>query len=205
MYGIILALLGSFVYTTRKLSGKIFLATERIAVADYLKIPEVARRLDVSEKTARRYVKAGTIPSVFVGGAYRVSEAGLLKYLQGARIEPEVEEAPKSQAPGPWRVRLRALDKEKKRDLALAAKGVVGDTWLGATTTRELRALKAFAADHGVSAEEILETLIEDTPGLDEMLDRLEARARIRAEEFAEESREAVDATLERAGIERGA
>lgn len=57
-------------------------------MAEYLKLTEVARRLDVSEKTARRYVKTGTLPSVFVGGAYRVSEADLAEFLEGARVEP---------------------------------------------------------------------------------------------------------------------
>lgn len=92
-------------------------------MADYLKIPEVARRLDVSEKTARRYVKAGTIPSVFVGGAYRVSEEDLAQYLQGARVEPEVE-APKALASEPWREQLRALNKEEKLNILEAAKAM---------------------------------------------------------------------------------
>ena len=158
-------------------------------MADYLKIPEVARRLDVSEKTARRYVKAGTIPSVFVGGAYRVSEEDLAKYLQGARVEPEVE-APKVQAPEPWRDELRALDKTQRRDLALTAKGFVSDTWLGATGPRETRALKAFTDRHGVGAEDVLEALVEESPGLEETLNAL-------AERFLKESRRAVDEALE--------
>ena len=58
-------------------------------MAGYLKIPEVARRLDVSEKTARRYVKAGTLPSTFIGGAYRVSEDGLEEFLHRAEVKPE--------------------------------------------------------------------------------------------------------------------
>lgn len=67
-------------------------------MADYLKIPEVADRLDVSEKTARTYVKTGRIPSVFIGGAYRVSETDLEEYLRGARVRPE-DQTPKAQAP----------------------------------------------------------------------------------------------------------
>jgi len=60
---------------------------ERRPVADYVKLPEVARRLDVSEKTARRMVKSGKLPAVFVGGAYRVSEEDLAEYLEGARVD----------------------------------------------------------------------------------------------------------------------
>ena len=58
-------------------------------MADYLKIPELARRLDVSEKTARRYVKAGTLPSTFIGGAYRVTEEDLDEFLHRAEVKPE--------------------------------------------------------------------------------------------------------------------
>jgi len=64
-------------------------------VADYLKIPEVARRLDVSEKTARRYVKAGALPSTFIGGAYRVTEEDLEEFVHRAEVTPE-EASPKA-------------------------------------------------------------------------------------------------------------
>lgn len=57
-------------------------------MVEYLKLPEVARRLDVSEKTARRYVKSGALPSVFIGNAYRVSEEDLEKYLRRAKVQP---------------------------------------------------------------------------------------------------------------------
>jgi excisionase family DNA binding protein len=57
-------------------------------VAEHLKLPEVAQRLGVSEKTARRYVKSGALPSVFVGGAYRVSEEDLKAFLQSAKVPP---------------------------------------------------------------------------------------------------------------------
>jgi excisionase family DNA binding protein len=57
-------------------------------VAEQIKLPEVARRLGVSEKTARRYVKSGALPSMFVGGAYRVSEEDLEGFLQGAKVTP---------------------------------------------------------------------------------------------------------------------
>src|SRR5215213_8547194 len=60
---------------------------ERRPVADYVKLPEVARRLGVSEKTARRMVKSGKLPAVFIGGAYRVSEEDLAEYLEGATVD----------------------------------------------------------------------------------------------------------------------
>ena len=58
-------------------------------MSEYLKIPEVARRLDVSEKTARRYIRRGELPSTFIGGAYRVSEEDLASYQKGAIVKPE--------------------------------------------------------------------------------------------------------------------
>jgi excisionase family DNA binding protein len=67
-------------------------ARERRAVSDYLKIPELADRLDISEKTARNYVKSGVIPSAFVGGAYRVSEKDLAEYLRQAEVRPGKEQ-----------------------------------------------------------------------------------------------------------------
>jgi excisionase family DNA binding protein len=57
-------------------------------MAGYNKIPEVAYKIGVSEKTARRYVKSGELPASFIGGAYRVSDADLEKFLEGARFKP---------------------------------------------------------------------------------------------------------------------
>jgi excisionase family DNA binding protein len=67
-------------------------------VANLLKLTEVAQRLDISEKTARRYVKRGVLPSVFVGNAYRVSEEDVAEYLRHARVggehDPKVQALP---------------------------------------------------------------------------------------------------------------
>jgi excisionase family DNA binding protein len=57
-------------------------------VSEYLKLPEVARRLDVSEQTARRYIKSGALPSVFIGGAYRVGEEDLEAFVEAAKVTP---------------------------------------------------------------------------------------------------------------------
>ena len=51
-------------------------------MTDYVKLPEAARRLGVSEKTARRMVKSGKLPAEFIGGAYRVSEEDLAEHLE---------------------------------------------------------------------------------------------------------------------------
>jgi excisionase family DNA binding protein len=81
-------------------------------LADYLKIPEVARRLDVSEPTVRRMVKGGKLPSVFVGGAYRVSEADLAEFLENAKVEPGKGEAP----PSPEQPNFNGLLEEERRE-----------------------------------------------------------------------------------------
>jgi excisionase family DNA binding protein len=69
-------------------------------VSEYLKLPEVARRLDVSEQTARRYIKSGALPSVFIGGAYRVSEEDLEAFVEAAKVTSGGG-SPKAQAPPP--------------------------------------------------------------------------------------------------------
>lgn len=77
-----------------------------------LKLPEVARRLGVSEKTARRYVKAGALPSVFVGNAYRVSEKDVEEYLERARVTPGKAPAP----PSSTQPQLNGFEEERRED-----------------------------------------------------------------------------------------
>ncbi|MDP9487450.1 MAG: helix-turn-helix domain-containing protein [Actinomycetota bacterium] len=113
-------------------------------MADYLKIPEVARRLDVSEKTARRYVKDGTLPSVFVGGAYRVSEEDLDEYLREARVQPGKAGAP----PLP---ELEKVSEEERRYLSALL-----DPW-----TKQLRHLSNTCGPHL--------RLLPDAPPYEEM------------------------------------
>ncbi len=86
-------------------------------MAEYLKLPELARRLGVSEKTARRYVKAGALPSVFIGNAYRVSEEDLEEYLRDARVQPgdldpKVTAPPSSKTDAEWRENTQFLREE---------------------------------------------------------------------------------------------
>ncbi len=69
-------------------------------MADYVKIPALARRLDVSENTARRYIKAGRLPSSFIGGAYRVTEQDLARYIEDSKVtDPPKAAAPPSRQP----------------------------------------------------------------------------------------------------------
>lgn len=94
-------------------------------MADYLKIPELARRLDVSEKTARTYVKNGTIPSVFVGGAYRVSEKDLANYLHRSEVKP----LPKTSAPAGTTNMQSAPGRHEPESSESQAKVRIGQNW----------------------------------------------------------------------------
>jgi excisionase family DNA binding protein len=113
-------------------------------LADYLKIPEVARRLDVSEPTARRMVKGGKLPSVFIGGAYRISEEDLAEYIEGARVTPGKAQAP----PSPEQPNFNGLIEEERRE---AIDGLFG-SWVG--MYEESIARWSRAAERGFSSAE---------------------------------------------------
>lgn len=85
-------------------------------MADYLQIPEIASRLDVSDKTARKYVKTGELPSTYMGRSYRVSEEDLQAFIESRRVEGP--KAPKAK-------RRASLDYlgEAKRQLANSSYG----------------------------------------------------------------------------------
>jgi excisionase family DNA binding protein len=93
-------------------------------VAEQLKLPEVARRLGVSEKTARRYVKSGALPSMFVGGAYRVSEEDLEGFLQGAKVTPSGG-SPKAPRRSPSEPSFNDVLKEERR-LSRFSEAIIG-------------------------------------------------------------------------------
>jgi len=46
--------------------------TQQLAQPIYLNTEEIARRYNVNEDTARRWIRTGRIPGVRLGGAYRV-------------------------------------------------------------------------------------------------------------------------------------
>lgn len=91
-------------------------------MTNYLKLMEVAHRLGISERTARRYVTRGELPSVYVGNSYRVREEDLEEYLRQA----EVKTGPKAEAPS-----------------AKASPGQPSDS--EATPSKYLRAWRAYA------------------------------------------------------------
>jgi excisionase family DNA binding protein len=111
-------------------------------VAEYLKLTEVARRLDVSEKTARRYVKSGALPSVFIGGAYRVSEGDLEEFLDNAKVDPG--KAPASSQPS----FNGLLEEEQQQRRGILARGVAdaADKWEATVSNPDASLYKISAA-----------------------------------------------------------
>ena len=49
-------------------------------------IPTVAERLDVSEKSVRRYIERGELPAYKIGGQIRIGEEDLQNFLRSCRM-----------------------------------------------------------------------------------------------------------------------
>ncbi len=106
---------------------------------DYLKIPELSRRLDVSEPTVRRMVKGGKLPSVFVGGAYRVSEEDLARYLEAAKVRPGKAPAPLSREVAEQAGLASEVSEEARRLLSYLAGGIERDVQRWQRWIKEVR------------------------------------------------------------------
>ncbi len=65
----------------------------------YLKVHEVARVLGVHPDTARRYVRDGVIPSVFIGNSYRVRAEDVERFIERRRRGSTEEEAAAAPVP----------------------------------------------------------------------------------------------------------
>jgi len=63
-------------------------------MAEFMKIPEAARRLELSERTVRRHIKRGELSSVFLGGVYRIEEEDLEAFVEGRRVKPPQAQVP---------------------------------------------------------------------------------------------------------------
>ena len=83
-------------------------------MVELLKLAEVARRLGISEPTARRYVKSGKLPSVYVGGSYRVRDTDIEEFLRQAQVRPG-ENLPKAGAPSSTEPSLDDVLEEERR------------------------------------------------------------------------------------------
>ena len=49
-------------------------------------ISTVARRLDVSEKSVRRYIERGRLPAYKIGGQIRIAEEDVRAFLSSCRL-----------------------------------------------------------------------------------------------------------------------
>jgi len=158
-----------------------------------LSLSEVAETLEKSERTIRRWIKSGKLKAYKPGRDYLIPESAIRELIEGSEVYPKVQAPlfPPDNVQEPRREALQehveALGQKRKRDLALAAKGYVSDFWLGATSAREARDVKQLAEAYGVEVEDVLEVLVQDTPGLAETLDRFEERARELAAKFEQE------------------
>ncbi len=176
-----------------------------------LKLPEVAQRLGVSEKTARRYIKAGTIPSVFIGNAYRVREEDLEEYVRQAQVEPGGGDAPKAPSrPSPEapkdaseEARLSFLDGWRESILAVVNKlGKEFDAAREGGSREDLLTLYSVVAFSRLGAAESLEAeeVMQEREGDSEEVHRARERAwraLLRFDDLAEDVEELVDADPE--------
>jgi hypothetical protein len=130
-------------------------------------------------------------------GRRQLRAENLVKIARALGVPVEMLEespTPLGEASESWRDRLRALSGPKKRDMALAA--AEGYAWPGNVSAGSLAALKGFCAEHGVTPADVLAELEAETPGLDETLARLDARAREQAARFADQARRELDDAL---------
>jgi transcriptional regulator with XRE-family HTH domain len=164
-----------------------------------------ARGWSQRELSARARTSQVTITKVETG---RVAPRLVTVRKLARAFDMTAEEFMYGGGPGPggggdWRAKLREASPAAKRDMALAASE--GGQWPGNVSTRTLGALKAFCARYGVTPEDVLAALVAETPGLSETLDALNARAKERAERYAQEAEQMaaeaaaeLDATLRR-------
>ena len=59
-----------------------------VAVNEWLSIPEVAKRLGVTVRTLYAIVNRGELTAYRFGRVYRITSAGLDKFLDSVRVKP---------------------------------------------------------------------------------------------------------------------
>ncbi len=65
--------------------GRIMLAAEE----RFYSLEEVAERLGISERTVRRWIKAGDLPAYQPGREYRIRSTDLEEFLEQRKVRPE--------------------------------------------------------------------------------------------------------------------
>lgn len=59
---------------------------------EWLTIRQIARMVNVDEKTVRRWIKSGQLSAIELGGRYRVKPADLQAFLEKHRKQPPTPE-----------------------------------------------------------------------------------------------------------------
>jgi excisionase family DNA binding protein len=77
---------------------------------EYLTTKEAAERLRVSVETARRWCRAGTLPTVRIGRAHRIPLSALLAFDP---IHAAAEQPPAARSPAPAEPDERRTDEER--------------------------------------------------------------------------------------------
>ena len=62
---------------------------EEILTAPFYSINDVAKLLGLSIKTVRRYIAAGSLQSITIGGVYRIPKQALEEFINAGQDEKE--------------------------------------------------------------------------------------------------------------------
>jgi len=61
------------------------------STTEFLRIEDVAKKLNVSQKSIRRYIHSGKLTSTKIGGVHRINEADLQRFLNAAIFDKKVD------------------------------------------------------------------------------------------------------------------
>jgi excisionase family DNA binding protein len=61
-------------------------------MADYMTTEEIAKILNVSKETIRRYIRDGLLPAIRLRGLYRVKREDFEEFVKQSEVRPEETE-----------------------------------------------------------------------------------------------------------------
>ena len=70
----------------------------KVREKEYLTTEDIARHLDISEATVRRYIRTGKLPAVRLERAYRIRREDFERFLKEREVRAENENAGRSSA-----------------------------------------------------------------------------------------------------------
>jgi excisionase family DNA binding protein len=109
----------------------------------HVPLSTVAGRLGVSERTVRRWIKAGKLRAYRPGRDYRIPESALREFVEESEISP------KGAAPSPEPSLLNGLEEERRADWDTAVRSARLLQEHGRTRTEELLALWQESKERG--------------------------------------------------------